>query len=77
MGCTNVSCVSFAYLGPAPLCVVGQILQRTPLRHINDYNNLQSTELTSNQVVGSSNLSGRANIYYWQCSIELRRGVTR
>ena len=37
-------------------------MQRAPLRLSNDYNNLLTSELTSNQVVGSSNLSGRANL---------------
>ncbi len=35
-------------------------MQRTPLRLFNDYNYLRLLDLTSNQVVGSSNLSGRA-----------------
>ena len=36
-------------------------MQRTPERLFNDCSDLQCTDLTSNQVVGSSNLSGRAS----------------
>ena len=47
-------------MSPAPLCTVGQFMQRTPQRLFNDDNNLQFSDLTTNQVVGGSNLSGRA-----------------
>jgi len=36
-------------------------MQRAPQRLLYDYNKLRCIDLTSNQVVGSSNLSGRAN----------------
>ena len=36
-------------------------MQRAPQRLFNDYNYLRVSELTTNQAVGSSNLSGRAN----------------
>ena len=35
-------------------------MQRASLQFVNDYNYLRVNVLTSNQVVGSSNLSGRA-----------------
>ena len=38
----------------------GEFVQRALQRLFNDYNNLRVIDLTSNQVVGSSNLSGRA-----------------
>lgn len=45
---------------PALLCAVGQFVQRAPLRLFNDYRYLPIANLTTNQAVGSSNLSGRA-----------------
>ncbi len=53
-------CGSFAYLSPASLCTVVQVRQRAPQQLFFYYNKLQFKDLTSNQVVGSSNLSGRA-----------------
>ncbi len=53
-------CGSFAYLGPASLCTVVQVRQRASLQLFFYNNKLQFSNLTSNQVVGSSNLSGRA-----------------
>ncbi len=53
-------CGKFACLSDARLCIVAQKGQRAP-RQLFFYNNkLQFNDLTSNQVVGSSNLSGRA-----------------
>jgi len=37
-------------------------MHRAPLQFHNDYNYLQVAEATTNQAVGSSNLSGRANL---------------
>ena len=53
-------CGSFACLSDARLCIVVQKGQRAPQQLFFNYNKLQFKNLTSNQVVGSSNLSGRA-----------------
>ena len=57
-------CGIFACLGGALLCIVVQMGQRTPQQLFFNYNKLQFNDLTTNQVVGSSNLSGRAN-FQW------------
>jgi len=39
-------------MNAAPLCTEGQFMQRAPQRLFNDCNNLQFSDLTTNQVVG-------------------------
>ena len=52
-------CGIFACLSDAWLCIVVQKGQRAPLQLFFYNNKLQYSNLTTNQVVGSSNLSGR------------------
>ena len=48
---------NIALFSCAELCTVQQFKQRAPLRFVNDYNNLQVTDLTTNRAVGSSTKS--------------------